>query len=64
MGWVEEGWRKKEITGAICMDMAVAFPSVERSYLIKATKRDESGRGYIRTDRKFHAGPKSEDGDR
>ena len=27
---VEESWRRKEITGAICMDVVAAFPSVAR----------------------------------
>ena len=33
--WVEESWRKKEITGAICMDVAAAFSSVARGCLLR-----------------------------
>ena len=35
VGWVEESWKRKEITGAICMDVAAAFPSVARGCLLK-----------------------------
>lgn len=35
VGWVEESWRKKEITGTICMDVAAAFPSVARGCLLR-----------------------------
>lgn len=35
VSWVEESWERKEITGALCMDIAAAFPSVARSCLIR-----------------------------
>ena len=39
MGWVESGWQRKEITGALCMDVAAAFPSVARGCLIKRMRK-------------------------
>lgn len=35
VSWVEESWRKKEITGTICMDVAAAFSSVVRGCLAR-----------------------------
>lgn len=35
VGWVEESWKEKEIIGAICMDVAAAFPSVARGCLLR-----------------------------
>ena len=35
IGWVESGWQRKEITGALCMDVAAAFPSVARGCLLR-----------------------------
>lgn len=35
VGWVEGSWKRKEITGAVCMDVAAAFPSVSRGCLLR-----------------------------
>ena len=53
VGWVESGCKKKEITGALCMDVAAAFPSVAKGCLIKRMGEMEIDEELVRWIRSF-----------
>ena len=48
IGWVEDGWKRKEITGALCMDVRAAFPSVARGCLLRRMREMEVDEELVR----------------
>lgn len=43
VGWVEESWRKKEISGALCMDVAAAIPKRGKGMSHKKAEGNKGG---------------------
>ena len=64
VGWGEESWKRKEITGAIFHGRRGGFPQRGKRFSVEEAKGDGSGRGFSGMDGKLHARQKSTNGDR